>query len=140
MSEQSKSSKKVFSNLNIISEQMQTLFEILTPAVDIKINRLKNELRQLLQILQISFQQSMKSHLSSKNSKEIRSFRDMIEKEIEFFDLTTKKMDLVINLDKHVFYKNIYAFVNRLKSCCSIRKEKKIRLVISQCLREIVLI
>ena len=91
---------------------MQTLFDTFTAAIDIKINRLKNELRQFLQISQIFSQQFLKSHLSSKNSKKIRSFKNIIAEEIEFFDLTTKEVDLVINLNKYVFYKNIYVFVN----------------------------
>ena len=119
---------------------MQTLFDILTAAIDIQINRFKNEFRPLLQISQIFFQQFLKSHSSSENSKKIKSFKNIIAKEIEFFDFRTKKTDSIINLDKHVFYKNIYVFVNRLKNDNSIRKENKICFIISQCLQIIFLI
>lgn len=51
MSKQSKSSKNVLSNFKIINEQMQILSNIFTIVVNIKINRLRNELRQLLQTI-----------------------------------------------------------------------------------------
>ena len=64
----------------------------------------------------------------------------MTVKKVEFFDLTTDELDSVVNLDKHVFYKDVYAFVNRLKNCSFFRKKEKIRHVIFQCLRETALI
>lgn len=45
-----------------------------------------------------------------------------------------------MNFDKHVFYKNVYAFVNKLKNVNFIRDENKLRFVISQCFRDTTLI
>ena len=138
MSEQSESFRNILFNFGIISEQMQALFDTLTIAMNTKINRLNNELRQLLQFIS---QQSSQSQQTSKNNvMRNRSSKDLISEEVEFFDSTVDGQRSVVNLKKHVFYKDIFAFVNRLKNVNSVREENKLRLIISQCLRDIVLI
>ena len=59
---------------------------------------------------------------------------------MKFFDLIADELKSIINLNKHIFYKKIYAFVDRLKNVAIIRKEKNFKNVISQCLRDTVLI
>ena len=49
MVKQLKSSRNVLLNFEIINKQIQILSNIFTVEVDIKINRLKNKLRQFLQ-------------------------------------------------------------------------------------------
>ena len=49
MSVQSKSSRNILFNYDIINAQMQNLFDTLTVVVNIKIYRLNNKFRQLLQ-------------------------------------------------------------------------------------------
>jgi hypothetical protein len=60
--------------------------------------------------------------------------------EIEFFDSNVDDVDSIINAKRHVFYKNIYAFVNRLKNMINIREENKLRTILSQCFRNAALI
>ena len=55
MSKQSEFWRNVFSNFEIMNEQMQTLFNTLTIAINLKINRFENELKEFLQISQICF-------------------------------------------------------------------------------------
>ena len=68
------------------------------------------------------------------------SIRKWTCENIEFFDLSIENIALVVNVEKHVFYRNIYAFIDRLKDMIVHRKLDKLRNVISQCLREFVLI
>ena len=141
MSDQSESSKNIFFNFEIISEQMQALFDTLTAAMNTKINRLNNELRQLLQTITqqtFAFSSASETNVRRENSK--RFFKKWTSKEIEFFDSTTNKIEFVINLEKHVFYKNVYVFVNRLKNVASLRDENILRNIIFQCLRDTTLI
>ena len=135
------SRQNLISNLNITKSQMQTLSNVLIVAVDTKINRLEIELRQLLQ----SSAQSQTSTFTTETQlnddrDDFRSNRNWTSKKIEFFDFTAEESRSVINLSKHVFYRNVYAFVNRLKNVSFIREKDKLRVVISQCLRSIVFI
>ena len=43
----------------------------------------------------------------------------MKSKEVEFFDLEYEDIKLIVNADKHIFYKDIYVFVDRLKNILS---------------------
>ena len=138
MSDQSESSKNVIFNFDIISEQMQTLFDTLTVAMNTKINRLSNELRQLLQF--ISQQSSQSQQIFKNDVMKDRSSKDLISEKVEFFDSTAEEFESVINLSKHVFYRNVYAFVNKFKNVSFIREKDKLRLVIFQCFRDIVFI
>ena len=137
MSTQRQFSSSVLSHFDLIAEQMQTLSDIIIVTMNIKINRLDNEFRQLLQAFV-----SQQSHKSEQTSDFVdhRSQKNWIAKKVEFFDFTAEKIESVINFDKHVFYKNVYAFVNRLKNVNSVRKEDKLRFIISQCLRDTILI
>ena len=126
------------SNFDFISEQMQALSDIIIAIVNTKINRLSNEFRQLLQSAVFSQQSSV--IIEQRIDVEERSIKDWTAKEVEFFDSTTDDFESVINLKKHVFYKNIYAFVNRLNDVKSLREKDKFRHIISQCLRNTTLI
>ncbi len=70
----------------------------------------------------------------------IEHFKKWIADEIEFFDSNIDDDDSVVNVDRHVFYKNIYAFVDKLKNMITIREDDKLRTILSQCFRDAVLI
>ena len=72
---------------------------------------------------------------------ESRSFiKEWTCENIEFFDFNYEKNELIVSVDKHVLYRNVYAFIDRLKDMTMHRKSNKIRNVISQFLRESALI
>ena len=58
--------------------------------------------------------------------------------EVEFFNLEYEDTKPVVNSDKHIFYKNIYVFVNRLKDL--ITNKNDVKNVLTACLRESALI
>ena len=60
--------------------------------------------------------------------------------DIEFFDFVFKGEGFVINLNRYIFYKNVYIFVNRLKNIVIIKNNNKIREVLSTCFRGEILI
>ena len=65
-------------------------------------------------------------------------------KEIEYFDLEyqTKNIDkqiLLINADKHVYYRDVYVFVNRFKNMTSLRDKSAIKQIITTCFRDFAL-
>ena len=78
------------------------------------------------------------------NSLQSDNVSDWKSKDIEFFDskyeISIHIDDLIVNVDRHVFYRNVYVFIDRLKNMTSLREKNKLRIVISQCLRDIVLI
>ena len=117
---------------------MRILFDTIIVTINIKINCLNNELRQLLQ--KVQFLNANVQQQSQNFRIDLQSSKKLIVEEIKFFDSTTKNSKLVINLRKHVFYKNICAFVNLLKNVVNMKKKNKLKTIISQCLRDIVLI
>ena len=63
-------------------------------------------------------------------------------KNVDFFD-SDYDDDIVDNVDKsikyfdkHIYYVDVYVFVDRLKNLISLRDENKLRIVLSQCLRD----
>ena len=63
-------------------------------------------------------------------------------KNVDFFDFDYDD-DIVDNVDKsikyfdkHIYYVDVYVFVDRLKNLVSLRDENKLRIVLSQCLRD----
>ena len=66
---------------------------------------------------------------------------------IDYFDskyqenkLSSNQYDvnsLTVSVDRHVFYRDVYVFVNRLKNMMISKSENKIKKVISTCLREV---
>ena len=65
-----------------------------------------------------------------------RQTKNWSAKNIEFFDSTADDTHFIINIDKHVCYRDVYVFTNRLKDMTIIKNDSKLRIVISQCLRE----
>lgn len=100
---------------------MQTVFDTISATIDIKINRLKNELRLLLKAATqrlssiFSFSISSTLHNFRQNTSEQSRLKDWTFEKIQFFDSIVNDQDFVINLKKHVFYKNVYVFVNPFK-------------------------
>ena len=68
------------------------------------------------------------------------SIREWTCDDIEFFDFSIDDIASIINVEKHVFYKDIYAFIDRLKNMIVHKKSDKLRNVISQCFKKFVLI
>ena len=60
--------------------------------------------------------------------------------EIGFFDPDYEGEGPVVNAGKHVFYKDIYVFVDRCKDMALLRGDDKLRTVLPQCLRGAALI
>jgi hypothetical protein len=60
--------------------------------------------------------------------------------EIKFFDSNIDDDDSIVNINRHVFYKNIHVFIDRLKDMIAIREDDKLRIVLSQCFRDAALI
>ena len=59
---------------------------------------------------------------------------------IEFFNSIVENTTVVVNVRKHVFYRDVYTFVDRLKNMIISRDSDKLRNIISQCFRSFVLI
>lgn len=82
--------------------------------------------------------------LSSTTSQQNRKSKNWIFEEIEYFDSKYDELanieSSIVNVEKHVFYRNVYAFVNRFKNLVSFRDNDKLKIAISQCLCESVLI
>ncbi len=55
--------------------------------------------------------------------------------DIGFFDPGLEGDGPVVNVGRHVFYRDIYAFVDRLKDMMNLRGEDKLRAVLPQCFR-----
>ena len=90
-------------------------------------------------IFQIMNNRSNAAFLSFQAINEIlnqRQTKDWSAKNIEFFDSTADDTDFIINIDKHVCYRDVYVFTNRLKDMTVIKDDNKLKIVISQCLRE----
>lgn len=67
------------------------------------------------------------------DSNEIKTW---ISEEIGFFDSDGEMLEGSIStIERHVFYRDIYVFVDRLKDMAPLRGEDKLRIVIPQCLR-----
>ena len=65
--------------------------------------------------------------------------------DIEYFDLDYENKDFfstsaLINAERHIFYKNIYVFIDRLKNLAQIHEIFKIKKIISTYLKKIALI
>ena len=69
-----------------------------------------------------------------------RHFKNWSIEEIDFFDPAIEEIESLINVEKHVFYRNVYAFTDRLKNMTVIKREHKLRTVLFQCLRKSALI
>ena len=69
-----------------------------------------------------------------------RQIKNWFVEEIEFFDSIAESIDSIINVEKHIFYRDVYAFTDRLKDMTTLKNDIKLRTVISQCLRESTLI
>ena len=69
-----------------------------------------------------------------------RHFKNWSIEKIDFFDFATEKIESLINVEKHVFYRNVYAFTDRLRNIIVIKRKHKLKTVLFQCLRKFVLI
>ena len=54
---------------------------------------------------------------------------------IIFFDPTIEKSIVVINVEKHVFHRDVYLFINKLKNMIIFKKSDKLRSIFFQCLK-----
>jgi hypothetical protein len=76
----------------------------------------------------------------SQKSTSVEFIKKWTADEIDFFDSDLEKESSVFNVERHVFYRDIYVFVNRLKNTINLRSEEKLRAILSQCFRESALI
>lgn len=61
--------------------------------------------------------------------------KELNPEEVGFFDPEYEGNGPVVNAGKNVFYRDVYAFVDRLKDMEQIKGEEKLRSVVPQCLR-----
>jgi hypothetical protein len=73
-------------------------------------------------------------------NQETEYFKKWTTDKIEFFDSNVDEDDSIINVDRHVFYKDIYVFVDKFKNMITIRENDKLRTILSQCFRDASLI
>ena len=76
---------------------------------------------------------------------ENREFKKWNFEKIDYFDSKYDDSDnhnssLLVNFEKNFYYRDVYVFVDRLKNLASLREFEKLRIVISQCLRDSTLI
>ena len=71
-----------------------------------------------------------------------RGTQDWKLDEVDFFDSEYEDANnaFIVNAGRHVFYRNVYAFIDRLKDVVFLRGEDKLRIMIFQCLRGFALI
>ena len=83
---------------------------------------------------------------SNNNSQSFVDYNNNVDewrvKNVDFFDFDYDD-DIVDNVDKsikyfdkHIYYVDVYVFVDRLKNLISLRNENKLRIVLSQCFRD----
>ena len=126
------SNQAISININeFFSAQLANLFRLMFQIIDSKITELKTIFSDSI----VSLSTQVEHNIDYR-----QSFKDWNVDDIEFFDFATKSTDSIVNIDKHVFYKNVYAFTNRLKDMTTIKNDSKLRTIISQCFREFVLI
>lgn len=83
-----------------------------------------------------SFLISKECHAIQNNDSESRQNNE----KIEFFDSTIEEILSIVNVEKHVFYRDVYVVVNRLKNIIVFKDANKLRNIIFQCFRNSVLI
>ena len=129
MSEQDSFSFNIENSNEFFSAQLIDLIRLISQVLD---SRQSN----------ININVNFESH-SSQSSDDVfdhRQFKDWSAEEIEFFDSVAKETNSIVNVEKHVLYKNVYAFTDRLKNMTIIKEDSKLKLIIFQCLRESTLI
>ena len=72
---------------------------------------------------------------------DIHRFASVIRsaKNVEFFDSDYKNVNnlIIVNADRHIFYKDVYVFENRLKDLAkNFTKKQRMRKLVSKCLRD----
>lgn len=63
------------------------------------------------------------------------TFNEWNAEQIGYFDPNYKGSGPVVNAGKHVFYRDVYVFIDRCKDMAPIRGEDKLRTVLPQCFR-----
>ena len=125
------SSQATFNNTHeFFSAQLANLFKFMSQVIDSKITELKEN----------SAIESTNSHADTTNQLQRHIFKNWNAENIEFFDSVAEETDFIINIDKHVFYRNVYTFTDRLKDMIVIKNDSKLKTIISQCFRESALI
>lgn len=114
-------------------EQLTDLSRLISQAIDNKMSNIRQTENSI-------FSDDFEAVNSRTDNHDQRYTKNWIVDEIDFFDSSTENTDSIVNVDKHVFYRDIYAFTDRLKNMTLFRDELKLRTIISQCLRESVLI
>lgn len=71
------------------------------------------------------------------NIREIVSEKDWRPEEIGFFDPDCEEAGPVITINRHIYYRDVYAFINRLKNIALSQSVEKTRAILPQILREV---
>lgn len=91
---------------------------------------------ELVTIIQAAFQQQKQSNTPVERRVEASpAVKEWNPDDIGFFDPEYEGSGPVVNAGKSVFYRDVYAFIDRLKDMEAIRGEDKLRAVIPQCFR-----
>ena len=88
---------------------------------------------------------------NSLNNRDLAKTNDLIEinntlktNDVKFFDSFYKNFIninfFIVNIERYIFYRDVYTFEDRLKNLVHLKSENKIREVLSTCFRESVLI
>ena len=62
---------------------------------------------------------------------------------IDFFDFrreNDKDRDVIVNVDRHIYYKNVFVFIDRFKNLKKNSSDHKVRELVVECLRDDVFI
>ena len=125
------SNQTIFNNINeFFSAQLANFFRFMSQVIDSKITELKEN----------SAIESINSYADITDQLQRHIFKNWNAKDIEFFDFVAEETDSIININKHVFYRDVYAFTDRFKDIIVIKDDSKLRTIISQCFRESALI
>ena len=95
------------------------------------------------QFILLFFDEGEDGNFDNNENKEFNNYRFAsairFAKNVEFFNFDYVNIDnfAIVNVDRHIFYKNIYVFEDRLKNLTKdFIDEQRMRELISKCLRD----
>ena len=119
------------------NQQRQELLKII---VEVLQNQTRDEV-DLTSLDDILFVDSNIEDQTQSNERDSQNWK--LDK-VEFFDLEYKDSSnvnsFIVNFERHVFYRDVYVFIDRVKNLTLMRDFDKFRMIISQCFRDNALI
>ena len=98
------------------------------------------DLTRLITQVMNSRQSNISANPESQETFDQRHFKNWSIEKIDFFDSAIEEIESLINVEKHVFYRDVYAFTDRLRNMIVIKEKHKLKTVLLQCLRKSALI